>query len=101
MWLEALAFTLTLTETWVATLEARADRRSTPAKTNRFSIAAANWAAIFEAILLMDIALIVHAGVSVGVAIVAGAWLGKYIAVERRRRRFHKHGLNKRKKSDG
>jgi predicted hydrolase (HD superfamily) len=85
-----------LAEVWVATLEGRADRQATAAKTNRYSLLAAHWSAVFEAILLLDIALIVHSGFIVAAAIVAGAWLGKYIAVEQRRRRFRTKGLNRR-----
>lgn len=98
MWLVILAFILTLAETWVSTLEAKADRASTPSKSKRLSIISSNWAAVFEAILLMDIALVIHAGLAVGAAVVMGAWIGKFFSLERRRKRFHKHGLNKRGK---
>lgn len=100
LWL--VVFALTIAETWVATAEGRADRQATTAKHNRFSLTAAHWAAAFEALLLIDIILIAKESIWLGVPIIIGAWLGKYAAVERRRRKWRRNAgrkLNLRKKS--
>jgi hypothetical protein len=98
MLLLILAFALTLAETWVATKEGRADRQSTTAKSRRFSIISANWATIFEWILLLDVGFIARTdlptALALGVVIGLGAWLGKFIALEHRRKKFRTKGLN-------
>jgi uncharacterized membrane protein len=81
-------FAITALETLIATWEGRADRQSTSAKHNRFSIKSANWAVAFEVVLLIDIYVVVHEGWHIIVPIAAGAWLGKYWSLERRRKRW-------------
>ena len=84
----AAVFAITVLETWIATWEARADRQSTSAKHNRFSLKAAWWAGAFEMVLLLDVWLIVREGWAVGIPIFAGAVWGKYHALEKRRAKF-------------
>jgi hypothetical protein len=74
-------FLLTVAETVVSTLEGSADRR-------RRSVVAANWATVFEVLLLVDVLALVHDPLKMFFPIVAGAWLGKYWAVEKRRKKF-------------
>jgi hypothetical protein len=81
-------FAITVLETWIATWEARADRQVRPqGKSNKFSLRSANWAAAFELVLFVDILLLVKEGWMVLPPILAGAWWGKYHALERRRRK--------------
>lgn len=95
-------FLITLAETLIATWEGRADRRSTTAKTIRWSIIAANWALGFEIVLLVDLYILVKEGPTIIIPIGAGAWIGKMWACERRRRKFRKNAgrLRKKKASD-
>lgn len=92
MWRMALlwtaVFAVTVLETWIATWEGRADRQATSCRDNRFSLKSAHWAAAFELVLLLDILLVVKEGWSLTVPILAGAWWGKYSALERRRAKF-------------
>lgn len=80
------AFALTFAETIVSTWEGKADRQSDTATTNHFSLKAAHWAAVFETLLLVDVVLVVYEPVLFAPPIIAAAWLGKYWAVERRRK---------------
>lgn len=84
----AAAFLLTFIETVVSTKEGRADRQATSCKDNRFSKQAAHWAGVFEALLLVDMILLYKEPGWVFLPIVAGAWIGKYWSVERRRKKF-------------
>lgn len=80
------AFALTFAETIVSTWEGKADRQADTATTKRFSLKAAHWAAVFEMLLLVDVVLVVYEPVLFAPPIIAAAWLGKYWAVERRRK---------------
>lgn len=84
-----VVFLLTIAETAVSTFEGRHDRQSTASRTNKHSLKAAHWAAVFEAILLLDIVLLVHEPWVFGPVIV-GAWIGKYWSVEKRRKKFRR-----------
>lgn len=84
----AVVFWITVLETWIATWEGRADRQSTSAKHNRFSLKAAGWAGAFEAVLFLDVMLLVREGWTILLPILAGAVWGKYHALEKRRRKF-------------
>lgn len=88
LWLWPLIFAITVLETWIATWEGRADRQSTSAKHNRFSMKAAGWAGTFELVLFIDIMLLVKEGWAILIPILAGAIWGKYHALERRRAKF-------------
>jgi len=95
-----VAFCLTLLETWVATKEGRADRQSTMARNARYSWIAGGWATSFEAVLLLDIGIVVTPvglgnKIATGVACCLGALVGKVWACERRRRKFRTKGLNR------
>src|SRR4051812_21703890 len=81
-------FLFTIVETLVSTWEGRADRQSTSAKHNRFSIRASWWAAVFEALLLIEILLAVSNPWVIAPAVILGAWIGKFWSLERRRKRF-------------
>jgi uncharacterized membrane protein YqgA involved in biofilm formation len=81
-------FLLTVAETVVSTLESRADRVSTSSRNNKHSLRAAHWATVFEVLLLVDVLVLVHDPIRMFFPIVAGAWLGKYWAVEKRRKKF-------------
>lgn len=94
-------FLITLAETLIGTWEGRADRRSTTAKTMRWSIIAANWAVSFEVVLLVDLYILVKEGPAIIIPIGAGAWIGKLWACERRRRKFRKNAGRLRKKQAG
>lgn len=83
-----VVFVITVLETWIATWEGRADRQSTSAKDNRFSLKAAGWAGAFELVLLLDIILVVREGWGVTIPILLGAVWGKYHALERRRAKW-------------
>lgn len=89
-------FAITVLEVWISTWEGRADRQSTSAKHNRFSIKAGIWAGAFEIVLLLDIWLIVREGFGVGIPIVAGAVWAKYHALEKRRAKFRARVKRKR-----
>jgi uncharacterized membrane protein len=91
-------FAITALETLIATWEGRADRQSTSAKHNKFSIKSANWAVAFEVVLLIDIYVVVSEGWPIIFPIAAGAWLGKYWSLERRRRKWRGR-VKKRKRS--
>lgn len=93
----AAVFGITVLEVWIATWEGRADRQSTSATHSRFSHKAAFWAATFEIVLLVDVVLIVREGWTIIVPVVAGAYWGKWRALERRRSKFR--GRVKRGKS--
>jgi len=82
----SLIFAITFTETLIATWEGRADRQSTTATTNKYSLLAALWAMSFELVLLIDMLVVYSEGASVILPILAGAGLGKYWACERRRK---------------
>jgi uncharacterized membrane protein YfcA len=69
-------FLITMGETFVAGREKQAIE-------DRQAVRAATWSTIFEALLLIDIWLVVHE-VWVAVPILIGAWLGTWIAVKRR-----------------
>lgn len=81
-------FALTVAETVVSTWEGREDRLSTSSRSHKHSIRAAHWATVFEILLLIDILAVVHDPFAMFFPIVAGAWLGKYWAVEKRRKKF-------------
>lgn len=83
-----LIFVITAAETLVSTWEGRADRQSTSARHNRFSKKAAFWATVFEAILFLDIIMVSREGWYLLGPILLGAYVSKYWALERRRRRF-------------
>ena len=83
-----MIFAITVAETLIATWEGRADRQSTYVEHNRFSLKAAHWATLFELVLFIDILVIVHEGLGVIVPILLGAWLGKYYALEKRRKKW-------------
>ena len=95
LWLSI--FVITVLETWISTWESRADRQSTSSATNRFSLRASHWAAAFELVLFVDIMLLVKEGWTILVPILAGAWWGKYHALEKRRKKFRSR--TKRRKS--
>jgi Flp pilus assembly protein TadB len=86
--LAAGVFLLTVSETVVSTLEGREDRLSTSSRGNKHSLKAAHWATVFEILLLIDVLALVHNPMQMFFPIVAGAWLGKYWAVEKRRKKF-------------
>ncbi len=86
--LGTLAFLLTLAETMVATWEGRSDRLSTACRTNHHSKKSAWWAGVFEALLLVDVVLVVHEPVLYSPPIIAAAVIGKYWSLERRRKKF-------------
>lgn len=86
--LGAGVFLLTVAETVVSTWEGREDRLSTSSRYNRHSIRAANWATVFEVLLLVDVLALVHDPLKMFFPIVAGAWIGKYWSVEKRRKKF-------------
>jgi hypothetical protein len=92
----ALIFAVTVAETWIATWEGRADRQSTSAQHNRFSIKSALWAGAFELVLFLDVWLIVQEGWPILIPILAGAVWGKYHALERRRRKWRARVKRKR-----
>jgi hypothetical protein len=87
-------FAITVAETLIATWEGRADRRSTTARTNKWSLRSSHWAALFELVLFLDVYLIVTEGWHVIFPILAGAWLGKYWSLERRRAKFRRNAAN-------
>ena len=93
----AAVFAITVLETWISTWEGRADRQSTSAKHNRFSLKASAWAGAFELVLFADVMLLVHEGWTVLLPILAGAMWGKYHALEKRRKKFRSR--TKRRKS--
>lgn len=84
----AAVFIITVLETLIATWEGRADRQATSSRSRKWSLRAAHWAAAFELVLFVDIMLLVKEGWTILVPILAGAWIGKYAAVERRRRKW-------------
>jgi len=86
LWLAV--FGITVAETLIATWESRADRRSTTARTNSWSLRSSHWAAAFELVLFLDVWLIVTEGWPIIFPILAGAWLGKFWSLERRRKKF-------------
>jgi hypothetical protein len=88
--LGTLAFLLTFAETIVSTWEGRADRQSTSCRDNRFSKKAAAWAGVFEALLLVDVVLVVHEPVLYSPPILAAAIIGKYWSLEKRREKFRR-----------
>lgn len=88
--LGTLAFFLTFAETIVSTWEGRADRQATACRDNRFSKKSAHWAAVFETLLLVDVVLVVQEPVLYAPPIIAAAWIGKYWAVEQRRKKFRR-----------
>lgn len=94
----AAIFGITVLETWIATWEGRADRQSTSAPHNRFSLKAAGWAGAFELVLFLDIMLLVKEGWSILIPILAGAIWGKYHALERRRKNFRPRPGRRRRK---
>lgn len=91
-------FTITLLEVLISTWEGRADRRSTTAKTMRYSVIAANWAVAFEIVLFLDLWILVKEGLPILIPISAGAWIGKFWALERRRKKFRANAGRLRKK---
>lgn len=95
-----LIFLITVAETLIATWEGRADRQATSAKTDKFSRRAAHWALMFELVLFIDIAMIVKEGWWVLAPILAGAWIGKYWAVERRRKKFRARTKRRKEATD-
>lgn len=90
IFLQVAVFFITLSETVIATWEGRADRQSTTAKTNKYSLRASGWAGLFELVLCVDMYVVAHEGWSLIPSIVLGGTLGKYWAVERRRKRFRR-----------
>lgn len=92
MWRDAamwvVVFAITVLETWLATWESKADRNSTSCRTNRWSKVSANWAMMFELVLFVDLWLLWKEGGWLLVPILAGAWWGKYHALERRRAKW-------------
>lgn len=95
LWLAA--FGLTWIENVISTRGGRADRQSTASKTNRYSKIAANWDVLFNIVLLVDTWLVVSQGFELLIPISAGAWLGTYTELERRRAKFRSR--TKRRKS--
>ena len=93
-------FFITVAETLIATWERRADRQSTYANHNRFSLKAANWSAAFELVLFIDILVIVHEGLGIIIPILAGAWLGEYYALEKRRKKWREN-VKQKKEPEG
>lgn len=73
LWL--LAFALTFAEEYVAT-------KRTQAITDRRRLAAANWCAAFDALLIADMVLLVT-DVRLAIPMMAGSWLGAYLSVGR------------------
>lgn len=84
--LQSLAFLLTFAETAVSTWEGKADREDR-------SVVAANWALVFEGLLIVDIVLVVADPVVYAPVILAAAWLGKLWAVERRKRMIRRNTI--------
>lgn len=86
--LGVLAFLLTFAETIVATWEGRSDRLSTSSRSNHHSKVSAAWAGVFEALLLVDVVLVVHEPLLFSPPIIVAAILGKYWSLEQRRKKF-------------
>lgn len=82
------AFVITFAENWVASRERTAERQSKPAGTARYSIISANWSSAFEIILLVDIVLTVADPLAIAPWVLAGGWLGQFLACERQRKKF-------------
>jgi len=66
---------LTICETYIAT-------RRTQAIVGKRRIVAANWEAVFEAVLLLDIYLITN-DYWLGIPICIGAWIGMYFSLKK------------------
>ena len=92
-----LAFIITFAENWVAARSRQAERQSKPAGTPRYSIIAANWCAVFDLILIVDMVLTVDNPWRVAPWFLAGGWLGEVVACEQARRRFARRKRRKRK----
>lgn len=86
--LGAAIFVITAAETIVQTFEGRADRQSTYATHNRFSLRAASWATVFEAILFADIFTIARQGGWLILPVLVAAYTSKYWVLERRRKKW-------------
>jgi hypothetical protein len=92
-----LAFIITFAENWVSARSRGAERQSKMAKTPRYSIFAANWAALFDLILIVDMYLSVHDFWLVVPWFLAGGWLGEIVACEQARKKFQRRVRRKRK----
>lgn len=86
-----LAFIITFAESWVCSRERCAERESRTSRRNRHSMKSANYAMLFEAILLIDIVLTVAEPLAIAPWVLAGAWLGQYQAAEKTRRKFRRN----------
>lgn len=95
-----LVFALTSAETVVATMGNRADRQSTYAPTDRKSRWAAFWEGVFEAILWGGVILIGSEAHWLAYPAIAAAVTSKYLALERRRKKWRKNtgGVRRRRK---
>jgi hypothetical protein len=82
------AFLLTFFEVVVATKEGRSDRLSTASATNYHSKVSAVWAGVFEALLLVDVVLVVYEPVLFAPPVILAAMIGKYWSLEQRRKKF-------------
>jgi hypothetical protein len=82
------AFIITFAENWVSSRERGAERQSKMAKTRRYSMYSANWSSVFEVILLVDIVLTIADPIRILPWVLAGGWLGQFLACEKQRRKF-------------
>lgn len=78
-WLLAvLAFAVTVAETFVAS-------KQTQAVSDRHRLRACSWAVLFEAVLLLDILMVVANWRVVVLPILVGAWIGMWISFDLKR----------------
>lgn len=75
--LAVLAFVVTIVETYISS-------KTTQAIAEQRKVHASNWNTLFEAVLLVDILLIVANWRVVVLPILLGAWLGMYYSFNRR-----------------
>lgn len=92
-----LAFVITFAENWVSARSRGAERQSKLAATPRYSIFAANWASLFDLILIVDMVLTVDDPWKVAPWFLAGGWLGELVACEQARRKFKTRKRRKRR----
>lgn len=92
-----LAFVITFAENWVSARSRGAERQSKLAKTRRYSVVAANWACLFDLILIVDMVLTVDNPWKVAPWFLAGGWLGEVVACEQARRKFQNRKRRTRK----
>lgn len=80
-----VVFSLTFAEAWIATARTSAVMRATQKPSTAFAHRAAAWDGLYEAVVVIDMALIATEGVWLAIPIVMGAYLGTYLNLRPRR----------------